>query len=249
MEFITVALLNNPEPVFICVKKYNEEFTQDIINGDVFIVEESKNSHKAGVYLDEQIIQLKMGGLFSSTEVIRVNVKSFTGEEKFAVYRKREGIPQSFQENVAEALSGNTENKFSQYNSVEVVMEILDVHLEAESKESFTMNDPKPGFICVKKYNEEFTQDKINGDVFIVDESEKTPQSWSLLRWTDHAAENGLKMGSSDSFQDRVDEAMRTIKEYKNCIYFALELIYGKELKLFVRGDVPDGHIDEPRVC
>ncbi|KAF7692332.1 hypothetical protein HF521_009942 [Silurus meridionalis] len=44
-----------------------------------------------------------------------------------------------------------------------------------------------------------------------------------------------LKMGISDSFQDRVDEAMSKMNKYKllsyNCIHFALELIYGKELE------------------
>ncbi|GAA6088922.1 uncharacterized protein LOC113637318 isoform X1 [Tachysurus ichikawai] len=158
--------------LFTVVKNYNEEYTGDVQNGDIFIVQHHKRSIDAGVYCaeDTRIIRLKKK-FFISTEVQKVNVHTFTRGNRFAVYRKKGGIPHSFRENVTEAMSRGPEYSLSRYNCIEFVMDLLEVDLKLTVQDCINIGlGTKPrGFKVVKKFSDSYPGNAKLGDLFIVE--------------------------------------------------------------------------------
>ncbi|XP_047662514.1 uncharacterized protein LOC113637318 isoform X2 [Tachysurus fulvidraco] len=158
--------------VFTVVKNYKEEYTGDVQNGDIFIVQHHKWSIDAGVYCveDTRIIRLKKK-FFISTEVQKVNVHTFTRGNRFAVYRKKGGIPHSFRENVTEAMSRGPEYSLSRYNCIDFVMDLLEVDLKPTVQDCINIGlGTKPrGFKVVKKFSDSYPGNAKLGDLFIVE--------------------------------------------------------------------------------
>ncbi|XP_046733093.1 uncharacterized protein LOC124403417 [Silurus meridionalis] len=161
--------LISEQKVFRVVKSYTEEFSGSVENGDVFIVQHEKVLN-AGVYCaeDTNIIQLKKMFGFRS-EVRKVNVDGFTRGKKFAVYRKNDGITDSFKESVNEAMSRGPEYNVSTYNCIEFIMDLLEVDLKPTFQDCNKIGlGTKPrSFRVVKKFSDKFGNAKL-GDLFIV---------------------------------------------------------------------------------
>ncbi|XP_047662092.1 uncharacterized protein LOC113650151 [Tachysurus fulvidraco] len=254
---------------FKVVKKYKDEFSlNNVMEGDVFVVKHERNVENAGVYTDEQIIQLKKvstGMFYNSTEINKVNVDAFTGGKSFAVYRKKKGIPQSFKKNIEAATSKCPETNFHEYNCMEFVMELLGVFLQpnkSECRKIVSGTKPK-GFKVVKNYADDYKITAMLGDLFLVRGgpfgssnlhagvcySEKGPKIIQLLETTtvpgvvNKVHLNGFsagmryaiyrsKKGIPDSFKKKVDEALSRKPNHQEERYsnmrFALELLFGE---------------------
>ncbi|XP_060721945.1 uncharacterized protein LOC132842949 [Tachysurus vachellii] len=159
--------------VFKVVKKYKDDFNlNNVMEGDVFIVKDERKVQKAGLYTDGQIIQLQVltGIFYNSTEINKVNVEAFTRGKSFAVYRKEKGIPQSFKNNVDEAMSKCPETNFHGYNCMEFVMELLEVYLppiKSDCSKIAFGTKPK-GFKVVKNFADDYNSNAMLGDLFLV---------------------------------------------------------------------------------
>lgn len=61
--------------------------------------------------------------------VSKVNVNGFSGGFKFAIYRKNGGIPESFRQNVKNAMRKNPQYDLLTYNCIHFAMELLSVQV------------------------------------------------------------------------------------------------------------------------
>lgn len=169
-EDVKMRLVLEPK-VFRIVKNFTEEYAGNVENGDVFIVQQHKKIRNAGVFCaeDTQIIQLKKTFVFRS-EVKKVDVDRFTGGNRFAIYRKNGGIPNSFRDNVHEAMSRGPEYNFNRFNCIEFVLDLLDVDLKPTVKDCMKIGlGSKPrGFKVVKKFSDDDGNAKL-GDLFIIE--------------------------------------------------------------------------------
>ncbi|KAK2868228.1 hypothetical protein Q7C36_000099 [Tachysurus vachellii] len=142
------------------------------MEGDVFIVKDERKVQKAGLYNDGQIIQLQVltGIFYNSTEINKVNVDAFTRGKSFAVYRKEKGIPQSFKNNVDEAMSKCPETNFHGYNCMEFVMELLEVYLPLTKSDcsKIAFGTKPKGFKVVKNFADDYNSNAMLGDLFLV---------------------------------------------------------------------------------
>lgn len=62
---------------------------------------------------------------YSPGIVSRVNVEGFADGKEFAIYRKRGGIPESFEENVLKAMETNPTYNLLAYNCIHFAMALL----------------------------------------------------------------------------------------------------------------------------
>ncbi|XP_047662600.1 uncharacterized protein LOC113650147 isoform X2 [Tachysurus fulvidraco] len=258
----------NLKSTFKVVKKYKDEFySNNVMEGDVFVVKHERKVQKAGLYTDGQIIQLQVltGTLHNSTEINKVNVDAFTGGKSFAVYRKKKGISQSFKKNIDEAMSKCPETNFHRYNCMEFVMELLELYLPPYKTDcsKIAFGTKPKGFKVVKNFADDYKKNAMLGDLFLVQGgpfgssnlhagvccSEKGPKIIQLIETTtvpgvvNKVHLNGFsagmryaiyrkKTGIPDSLKKKVDEALsrmpnRRQAEYSN-VLFALELLFGK---------------------
>ncbi|MCI4390462.1 hypothetical protein PGIGA_G00122900 [Pangasianodon gigas] len=134
---------------FKVVKKFSDVDGGKAKLGDLFIMESVLSGtgyHHAGVCCREtgqEIIHFTpkstgsfgfsaMATMSTSCEglVSKVNVKGFSSGSKFAIYRKKTGIPDSFQKRVDEAMSQSPKYQLLKYNCIHFALELLYGDLE-----------------------------------------------------------------------------------------------------------------------
>ncbi|KAF4088523.1 hypothetical protein AMELA_G00083090 [Ameiurus melas] len=153
-HFLMIALGCEPDG-FTTIKDCDGQYTDKPRLGDLFMVKCDSSSggtgglgyYHAGVYCneeEEEIIHFRVSSSQPSSssipscsnisgpgEVSKVHVDMFCGQDKYAIYRKETGIPDSFRANVRAAMR-NTPKCYnvSEYNCIHFALELLNVDLK-----------------------------------------------------------------------------------------------------------------------
>ncbi|KAF5902320.1 uncharacterized protein DAT39_007932, partial [Clarias magur] len=144
---------------FTVVKSSDEKYTGNAKLGDLFMVKcgssgegASLGYYHAGVYCSEEEQEIIHFTFTSSQKnssrskasskscsgegvVSKLNVNVFCGQSRFAIYRKIEGVPQSFKNDVRQAMMKTPQYNLSEYNCIHFALELL--HVDTKTTEDY----------------------------------------------------------------------------------------------------------------
>ncbi|XP_047662599.1 uncharacterized protein LOC113650147 isoform X1 [Tachysurus fulvidraco] len=131
---------------FKVVKNFADDYKKNAMLGDLFLVQGgpfgSSNLH-AGVCCSEKgpkIIQLIETTTVPGV-VNKVHLNGFSAGMRYAIYRKKTGIPDSLKKKVDEALSRMPNRRQAEYSNVLFALELLFGKLEEKERDVEDLND------------------------------------------------------------------------------------------------------------